>query len=114
MDVNEPTMDGPLRRMLEAEGVELEEFSHKYYIWIGHPMWTHKNSIFRKTERATMDLKLLKKSSRQGAPTGVGNTFISSFLRVILKKDENALIFLFPAQSDLPRQKPKYRGLRCF
>ena len=31
MDANEHAMDGPLRRMLEAEGVELEEFSHKYY-----------------------------------------------------------------------------------
>ena len=31
MDANESTMDGPLRRMLEEEGVDLEEFSHKYY-----------------------------------------------------------------------------------
>ena len=31
MDANEHTMDGPLRRMLEAEGVDLKEFSHNYY-----------------------------------------------------------------------------------
>ena len=31
MEINEPTMDGPLRKMLEREGVELGEFSHKYY-----------------------------------------------------------------------------------
>ena len=31
MDANESTMDGPLRKMLEEEGVELEEFSHRYY-----------------------------------------------------------------------------------
>ena len=31
LDANEPTMDGPLRKMLEAEGVGLEEFSHKYW-----------------------------------------------------------------------------------
>ena len=31
MDANESTMDGPLRRMLGEEGVDLEEFSHKYY-----------------------------------------------------------------------------------
>ena len=31
MDANESTIDGPLRKMLEKEGVELEEFSHKYY-----------------------------------------------------------------------------------
>ena len=30
MDANEHTMDGPLRKMLQAEGVELEELSHKY------------------------------------------------------------------------------------
>ena len=31
MDANESTIDSPLRKMLEKEGVELEEFSHKYY-----------------------------------------------------------------------------------
>ena len=31
MDANESIMDGPLKRMLEEEGVDLEEFSHKYY-----------------------------------------------------------------------------------
>jgi len=31
MDANEHAMDGPMSKMLEAEGVELEEFSHKYY-----------------------------------------------------------------------------------
>ena len=31
MDTNESTIDGPLRKMLEEEGVDLEEFSHKYY-----------------------------------------------------------------------------------
>ena len=31
MGANESTMDGHLRKMLEEEGVELEEFSHKYY-----------------------------------------------------------------------------------
>ena len=29
MDANEPTMDGPLRKMLERGGVELEIFLHK-------------------------------------------------------------------------------------
>ena len=31
MDANELTMDGPLRKMLEREGVALEDLSHKYY-----------------------------------------------------------------------------------
>ena len=31
MDANEHAMDGHMRKMLEAEGVELEEFSHKCY-----------------------------------------------------------------------------------
>ena len=31
MDANKHTMDGKLRKMLEAEGVELIEFSHKYW-----------------------------------------------------------------------------------
>ena len=31
MDANESTMDGPLGKMLEKGGVNLEEFSHKYY-----------------------------------------------------------------------------------
>ena len=31
MDANEHTMDGKLRKMLEAEGVGLVEFSHKYW-----------------------------------------------------------------------------------
>ena len=31
MDVNESTMDGPLRKRLEKEGVDLEEFPHRYY-----------------------------------------------------------------------------------
>ena len=31
MDANESTIDGPMRKMLDKEGVELEEFSHKYY-----------------------------------------------------------------------------------
>ena len=31
MDANESTTDGPLRKILEKEGAELEEFSHKYY-----------------------------------------------------------------------------------
>ena len=31
MDENESTIDGPLRKMLEKEGVDLEEFSHRYY-----------------------------------------------------------------------------------
>ena len=34
-------MDGPLRKMLEAEGVGLEEFSHKY--WGRKPPNTHIN-----------------------------------------------------------------------
>ena len=29
MDANKSTMDGPLKKILEEEGVELEEFSHK-------------------------------------------------------------------------------------
>ena len=31
LNANESTMEGPLRRMLEKKGVDLEEFSHKYY-----------------------------------------------------------------------------------
>ena len=31
MEANKSTMDGPLRKMLEKEGVDLEEFSHRYY-----------------------------------------------------------------------------------
>ena len=31
MDANEHMMDGKLRKMLEAEGVGLVEFSHKYW-----------------------------------------------------------------------------------
>ena len=30
LDANEPTMDGPLRKMLDAERLRLEEFSRKY------------------------------------------------------------------------------------
>ena len=30
MNTNEHTMDGPLRKMLEVEGVDLEEFSNKH------------------------------------------------------------------------------------
>ena len=33
MDANEHTMDGPLRRMLETEGVNLREFSHDWWGW---------------------------------------------------------------------------------
>ena len=31
MDANKHIIDDPLRKMFEAEGVELEEFSHKYW-----------------------------------------------------------------------------------
>ena len=31
MDESESAIDGPLRKMLEEEGVDLQEFSHKYY-----------------------------------------------------------------------------------
>ena len=31
MDANESTMDEPLMKMLEEEGVKLDEFSHNYY-----------------------------------------------------------------------------------
>ena len=31
MDANESTMDKPSRRMLKEEGVDLEDFSHRYY-----------------------------------------------------------------------------------
>ena len=32
MDANGSTIDGSLRKMLEEEGVDVEEFSHKYYV----------------------------------------------------------------------------------
>ena len=34
------------------------------YSWIGHQKWSHKKSIYRETERVTVDLKLRTKSSR--------------------------------------------------
>ena len=45
----------------------LEEYS-----WIGRPVWTHNKSICRETERATTDLNIRMKSSRQGTSTGAG------------------------------------------
>ena len=63
--------------------------SHKkhpnYYSWIGHPVRTHKKSICRETERATTDLKLRTKSSRQGASTGARKKSIVPFLDLFLK-----------------------------
>ena len=41
MDANKHTINGPLQNMLEAEGVELEEFLHKY--WGNKPPNTHVN-----------------------------------------------------------------------
>ena len=40
------------------------------YSWIGRPVRIHKKIICRETERATMDLNILMKSSQQGTSNG--------------------------------------------
>ena len=60
------------------------------YSWIRHPVQTHTQLICRETKRATTDLNIRMKNSRQGASNGAGYIFIS------------------PAQLDAPCRKLYY------
>ena len=55
------------------------------YSWIGRPMRTHAKSIYRDTERATINPKLNMKSSHWGSSNGMLWNFTLSFLKVFLK-----------------------------
>ena len=64
------------------------------YSWIGPLVRTHKETVCRETERATMDLNIRMKSSRRGASNEcVQKNIFSFFGELFLKIEEMCSIF---------------------